>query len=120
MATSLFTHLLPEDFERYLEETARVLKPGGRFLATFYLMNAESQRLTESGSLRPMFRFAHDYGDYRLSHPEKPERAVAYREDFVLQRFGRSGYAVSEVRYGRWSARSQFLSWQDVVVGQRL
>ena len=36
--TSVFTHMLPEDVEHYLDELARVLKPGGRTLITWFLL----------------------------------------------------------------------------------
>ncbi len=38
-ATSLFSHLLEEATRRYLEELARVLRPRGRALLTFFLLN---------------------------------------------------------------------------------
>src|SRR6185503_5290247 len=41
--TSVFTHMVRADVERYVQEVARVLKPGGRCLTTFYLLNAESK-----------------------------------------------------------------------------
>lgn len=34
--TSVFTHLLPQDMERYLSEIARVLKKNGRCFITFF------------------------------------------------------------------------------------
>ena len=38
-ATSVFTHLLPADAAHYLAELGRVLRPGGRGLATVFLLN---------------------------------------------------------------------------------
>ena len=38
LASSLFTHLVPAALERYLSELARVLEPGGRLMATFFLV----------------------------------------------------------------------------------
>ena len=42
-ATSVFTHMLPDDVRRYLAEIRRVLKPGGRGLFTHFILNAESE-----------------------------------------------------------------------------
>ena len=39
MATSVFTHMLLAETRQYLQQAARVLKPGGRFLASFFLMS---------------------------------------------------------------------------------
>ena len=38
-AMSLFTHMLIDDVRHYLCETARVMRPGGRFIATYLLLN---------------------------------------------------------------------------------
>lgn len=40
--TSVFTHMFPPDVEHYLDEISRVLKPGGRCLCTYFLLNDES------------------------------------------------------------------------------
>src|SRR4051795_4523773 len=42
-ATSLFTHLMLVETRRYLQQAARVLAPGGRLLATFFLLNEHSR-----------------------------------------------------------------------------
>ena len=54
-ATSVFTHMLPADVEHYLLEIARVLKPTGRTLTTFFLLNEESLRLMAAGRGRNAF-----------------------------------------------------------------
>src|SRR5258708_26002415 len=40
LLTSVFTHMLPHDLTHYLSEIARVLRPGGRCLITFFLHSA--------------------------------------------------------------------------------
>jgi SAM-dependent methyltransferase len=37
---SVFTHMMPDDTANYLQQIARVMKPGGRCLATFFLLTA--------------------------------------------------------------------------------
>src|SRR6188508_3249240 len=44
---SVFTHMLPDGVERYMAEIARVLKPGGRTVITWFLLNDESLRMLE-------------------------------------------------------------------------
>ncbi|MEM9985908.1 MAG: methyltransferase domain-containing protein [Bacteroidota bacterium] len=39
--TSVFTHMLPREVENYLSEISRTLTPGGRCLATFFIVNQE-------------------------------------------------------------------------------
>ena len=48
--TSVFTHMRPPEMRHYLGEIRRVLRPGGRCLMTFFLLNEES---LERGSRRP-------------------------------------------------------------------
>src|SRR5256885_5594978 len=46
---SVPTHLLEEEAEHYLAETLRVLRPGGRLLATFFLLDDESRAAIVEG-----------------------------------------------------------------------
>ena len=39
IATSLFTHLRPDSTRRYIQEIQRVLKPGGKALISWFLLN---------------------------------------------------------------------------------
>ena len=43
IATSVFTHLLEQEADHYLAETARVLAPGGRLFATFFVLDDDSR-----------------------------------------------------------------------------
>jgi SAM-dependent methyltransferase len=55
VATSVFTHLLAADTARYLDESARVLAPAGRIVASFLLAPGgggdEARRLTDPAAL---------------------------------------------------------------------
>jgi len=42
LLTSVFTHLLPDEVQNYLSEIERVLAPGERCFASFFLLNEES------------------------------------------------------------------------------
>ncbi|HEY8506433.1 MAG TPA: class I SAM-dependent methyltransferase [Gemmataceae bacterium] len=114
--TSVFTHMLPADVGHYLAEIARVLKPGGRCLATFFLLNAEARELIASG--RGQMAFAYPADGYRTVNPDRPEDAVAFEEQSVREMFRRGGLEVREpVRYGSWCGRGTFVSFQDIVIG---
>ena len=39
--------MLPDDVAHYLEEIGRVMKPGGRTMITWFLLNDEVERLLE-------------------------------------------------------------------------
>jgi len=112
-ATSVMTHLLPETVDNYLRETARVLKPGGRFLCTWFLLNQESEQAILEG--RSQLSFAYERGEHcRISVPDNAEAIVAYKEDFVKQLYIRSGFKIMEpIGYGVWCGRDAVGGFQD-------
>ncbi|MBI2639227.1 class I SAM-dependent methyltransferase [Candidatus Peregrinibacteria bacterium] len=116
--TSVFTHMLPEEVERYMAEISRVLKPGGRCLITFFLLDAESRRLLIAGKTHQ--NFSYDKRGFWTTDFDVPETAVAYDEFFVKQLFEKFGFEIAEpIHYGSWSGRQDFLSYQDIVVARK-
>lgn len=45
----MFTHLSPADRDNYLREIRRVLRPGGRCFATFFLLDVEAEQAMAQG-----------------------------------------------------------------------
>lgn len=116
--TSVFTHLLQRDMEHYFSEIARVLKPGGRCLITYFLLNEESIPLLEGG--RSILNFAEGDEIYRTINRSRPEDAVAYDERFIRNLYEKYGLIISEpVYYGSWCEREKFLSLQDMVLAYK-
>ncbi|HEY2638217.1 MAG TPA: class I SAM-dependent methyltransferase, partial [Solirubrobacteraceae bacterium] len=58
-ATSVFTHLLPTDAERYLAELARVVRPGGRVLLTFFVLDDDARERQAAGTTELAFTASH-------------------------------------------------------------
>ena len=117
--TSVFTHMMTDEVVRYLEEIARVTKPGGRCLVTMFLLNDESRALMTGRTSR--FDFRYGTGEVRYAVETVPEDAVAYDEAFVLNLFARCGFEVSPpVRYGSWCGRRDHLSFQDIIIATRV
>ena len=116
--TSVFTHMVPADMENYMREIARVLKPGGKCLVTFLLLNEEASALIRAGKSK--YDFAHDMGGYFTTRPDDPEAAIAYEEGTVLQLLDRCGMAVlPPLHYGGWCGRARHLSYQDIIVASK-
>lgn len=114
-ATSLFTHLTADEMRRYLAETTRVLVPGGRLLATFFLLNDVS---VAALSIRDVYNFPFVGGATRLMDADNPGVAVAIDEATLLKMAHDAGLKIERVEYGLWSGR-QGISFQDVVVWRR-
>ena len=101
---SVFTHMLPEEVNRYLSELARVLKPGGRAFISYFLLSPETEALLESSSVQRRFR--HRVGEAYVASVKVPELAVGYRESYIRELYAEHGFAADpEVFYGAWSGR---------------
>lgn len=117
-ATSVFTHLLEGSVERYLAECARMLRPGGRLFATFFLLDETSLGLIEAGESD--IDFQHPWKLGLLMSEEKPEDAVAYRAEWVFNRLDALGLTVRQPpHYGFWSGRKGGLDYQDILVADK-
>ena len=118
--TSVFTHLLPEEINNYLDEISRVLRPGGRCFATFFLLNEESLRLIGEG--RNTISFDHNFGSCRVRDKRTPETAVAYEEPYVRDLYELHGLRIEEpVRYGSWSGLQGGEGYyQDILIASKV
>jgi SAM-dependent methyltransferase len=114
LATSVFTHLLESDAAHYIAECARVLAPGGRLVATFFLLNDTSRALMAEGKAGLAFLDV----DERVAilDEEVPEEAVAFDDEWVFETLRASGLELTGLHPGSWSGREEFVSFQDIVV----
>ena len=92
-SVSLFTHLLEDDLEGYLRETARVLGTRGRMRMTVFCMDD----LRESGTLGGRWTFRHRLGNAFLESDRYPEAAVAYERSWLIEACKRAGLAEARV-----------------------
>jgi SAM-dependent methyltransferase len=113
--SSVFTHMLPDGVSNYLKETTRVLKPGGRYVATYFLLNEQSMRGIEAG--RASIAFGHSLGACRVRDAKNPSSAVAHYEGIVRQMHVDVGLCVAEIAYGFWSGSKELLgALQDTIL----
>lgn len=115
-ARSLFTHMQPEELEHYAGQIARVVKPGGRILVTFFLLNDESLALAPHVPEPPYFRYPS--GVVTTTEPDRGG-VVAYREDYARGVFTQNGFELEPTYYGYWCGRQGDYASQDILVGTR-
>jgi ubiquinone/menaquinone biosynthesis C-methylase UbiE len=117
--TSVFTHMVMEDVENYLDQIWRVLKPGGNCFATFFLMNQEARQFMKE-SRKEWFKTSLEH--YYLFHPRVKEANVAFDEEYLAADMIKSrGFHLKEIRYGFWSGRprSRLENYQDIIVFEK-
>jgi len=116
---SVFTHMLPEDIEKYFSEIARVLKTGGRCLISFFILNKESLELVNAN--KSTLDFKYEMGKYRTINANMSEDAVCYDESFILCLYEKHGLKINEpIHYGSWCERRNFLSYQDIIIATKV
>ncbi len=115
MANSLFTHLGPPAAAHYICEAARVLRPGGRFLSSWFVLDSATQAATAA-----VQRFPHPLGDCRYASLHAPEQAVAFQRAWIEETLRKADFILEGIHYGDWSGVSNPIeSMQDIVVARR-
>jgi SAM-dependent methyltransferase len=118
-ANSLFTHLLQADVENYAREITRVMKPGGRTLLTFFILDDEAEALVRAGEARWSLRYRR--GAAHVEKRNRPESVVAYEKHFVHTLFESCGLDV-KILPGAWSGRADHhaaFGRKDIVIGRK-
>jgi ubiquinone/menaquinone biosynthesis C-methylase UbiE len=114
-ASSVFTHMREHEVKHYLSEIRRVLKPTGRAMLTFFIIDETAQRLMAEG--KAALNFGVKLMDCYTIDEITPERVIAYSDAQILQCLrGAKLTLFLPVLYGAWSGRPTMLDGQDVVV----
>jgi SAM-dependent methyltransferase len=112
---SVFTHLHPDGLARYAAECARLLAPGGRCFATAFLLNPPARDALRAEPRRMPF-VADDPSPVLYAYPDAPLAAVAFDEDFFVEKFLRVGLRRrAPAIYGHWSGRFSSV-FQDISI----
>lgn len=121
-AASVFTHMTPEHAAHYLREAARVLRPGGRCVFSFFLLERYAP-----GAARP-FNFGGPAFAFELHLPQwgegfayvnadNPEQMTAYRTSLIDRLAQEAGLGIADVTPGLWSGTEPAAApTQDLVV----
>jgi SAM-dependent methyltransferase len=131
-ALSVWTHLDEADARFYLGEVCRVMKPNGRAIVTFFILDEEYEK-NFSGDTQGMGRFHRtpkstwifdqiSYGSQDFRHPkwaDVPESAIAIKKSGLDRMLADVGLSVMEQHAGNWK-EVPGLYFQDVVILQRV
>jgi len=109
-ATSVFTHLMPDSAIQYAKETARVLKPTGLALLTFFILNDNTRAKRAAGI--DIVPFKYNKGDYSLESEENPEAVIAFEQPKAFDMLYSGGLMINDFSPGQWS-KNQGWTFQD-------
>jgi SAM-dependent methyltransferase len=113
--SSVFTHMLPGGVEHYLREIQRVLKPGGRCIATYFLLN--EQALRQPPFVGASIKFPHLVEQCRVRNADNPSEAVAHPEASIRALHVEAGLRIAEITYGFWCGGKDLLAaLQDLII----
>lgn len=122
---SVFTHMFPRDVEHYLEECRRVLKPGGKLVCSYYLINAQAKAAVRDGKAAwDVKHYLEDRGCW-TNNPNIPEDMIGLEEEWLRSAYHRAGLSILEpIRLGAWADRPispQYanLNSQDIVIARK-
>ncbi len=114
--TSVFTHMLIDDIENYLREISRLLKNGGRLLATYFLLDKGTRERLK----RTNHRFRHPFAGGLVIDLNMPEASIAHEEEKIRALHASCGLHIQEpIHYGSWSGRQEFLSSHDIIIADK-
>jgi SAM-dependent methyltransferase len=114
IATSVFTHMFSEEVANYLHQTFRVLRPGGAFFCTAFLLTPSS--MAEMTRNAGAVKFAAEHRGSLINDPERPAGAVAHFAEsfFALARM--SGFVPERFIAGQWPGSGAGVTKQDIIL----
>jgi SAM-dependent methyltransferase len=89
-STSLYTHLLPRELEEYTRESARILKPGGHMVMSYFSMT------TPPPTYGGRHTFRHREGIAHIESEKQPTAAVAYDDEDLRKLVLDAGFSAVE------------------------
>jgi SAM-dependent methyltransferase len=107
---SVLTHLTADETLHYLGQVRRVLAPGGRVLATAFVLDPDAPA--------PALAFGPPVDGMAVVDPDLPEEAVAYEEEWLLEALRAAGLDLVALHPGLWTGRAEGMSLQDVVIAR--
>ena len=116
---SVFTHMFRPAVTHYLADMARVLRPTGRVLASFFVIDDESLAAAAANGAAQTFRHDFPTAD-RINDAEHPEAAVGFTRESLDAMADAAGLVVEDLHRGFWSGlHPDAPNGQDVAILRR-
>lgn len=112
-ATSVFTHMLPDETQNYLRQCHRVLRPGGVLVATFFLKDDSIDPLAGAHLV-----FPYHYEHHALHSNDAKGANVCYDKSFIDRVCRQAGFETVDYQPGYWHGldKKKCLDFQDCLV----
>ncbi len=117
---SVFTHMVSEAIDNYIADIARVMKPGGVCLATYFLLDAVSRENVAAGVTSPKFAYEFESPTCRVDDLRVPEAAIAYDEGLLRDLYAKHGLTIERIVHGEWGRKGLVPHWQDEVWSRKV
>ncbi len=116
-AASVYTHLLPKTALNYLEQTRRVVRPGGKCLYSFFVLDRYEGPGTSACELYEFDHAIDGEPGVAIHDPEHPEAVIAYTRDRIEELAREADLEVERILPGFWTpTKESVTSEQDLVV----
>jgi SAM-dependent methyltransferase len=114
IATSVFTHMFHDEVANYLRQTFRVLRPGGAFFCTAFLLTPSStvEMVRNPGAVK----FLSDHEGSLINDPERPAAAVAHFAEPFMTLATLAGFIPERLIAGMWPGSGAGVTKQDIVL----
>lgn len=115
ISISVFTHMIESEMIHYIKEVYKVLKPGGKCFATFFVYDEQTE------PSRNDFQFNYSEGNYALMDKRVKSANVAYELYFLLNSIEKIGFDICFLNRGNWQKymSEESLDFQDIIVFQK-
>lgn len=117
IASSIHPHMLEAETAHYLAESARVLAPGGRLFATFFVLDDASRSAMAAGDAT--LTFLDPGGHVAVLSEDLPEEGVAYDAAWIGARLAEGGCTFESLTPGSWRGLEDARDLLDIVVARR-
>ncbi|HTY01714.1 MAG TPA: class I SAM-dependent methyltransferase, partial [Bacteroidota bacterium] len=116
---SVFSHMLPPETRNYLRQISLCLGEGGKCLATFFVLNGQRRDHVKKGG--SSFSFKHHHKGAFIDNEAVPEATVGYAEEDLMEMIRQADLRLSmPPQYGSWDGNRNGLSFQDILILERV